>query len=72
MECKFPLLWNEVIKLAWRVCNKGNEEKAAVVLRKFVHSHLLPSAESKGSGGGWGRGLLGAIGLAKQGSVTPP
>lgn len=72
MEPKLPLLWREAIKLSLKLCHLGGEDKVANTLRKLVHSHLLPVSESKSgaTGGGWGRGLLGAIGLMKQGNVS--
>lgn len=75
IEDKLPLFWVQVIRLCLKLCHSGSEEKCAIILRRFVHQHLLLIAENKGAPSesnavSWGRGLLGAIGLIKQNAVS--
>lgn len=67
LEAKLPLLWRQVLYLAQRqVCESGDRAAASSSLHQLVQ-HANTVAEHKA--GGWG--LLSAIGIGKQLSVSP-
>lgn len=66
LEAKLPLLWCQVLRLAQRqVCQSGDRSAAASSLHQLIQ-HAGIVAEHKA--GGWG--LLSAIGIGKQLSVS--
>ncbi|KAJ8949813.1 hypothetical protein NQ318_000511, partial [Aromia moschata] len=67
VEPKLPLIWSSFILLVLQHCNK-DEPFCGASLHKFAQI-LLQISEDKG-GSRWGRGLLTAIGLTKQGSLS--
>lgn len=67
VEAKIPLLWFDILTAAGKSC-EIDEAAAAANLYKFSFV-LLQHAGEKG-GNGWGRGLLGAIGIVKQQQIT--
>lgn len=61
------LLWFDVITAAQKSC-EIDEAAAATNLHKFAQILLQHAGEK--SGNGWGRGLLGAIGIVKQQQIS--
>lgn len=62
-----PLLWFDILTAAQKSC-EIDEAVAATNLHKFSQI-LLQNAGAAGSNG-WGRGLLGAIGIVKQQQIS--
>lgn len=62
-----PLIWSDVINLSLKLC-ESDEPFTGAVLYKFAQI-LLQVAEDK-EGSKWGRGLLGAIGIVKQTTIS--
>ncbi|XP_060530773.1 ectopic P granules protein 5 homolog [Cylas formicarius] len=66
-EPKIPLVWFTILRLALDHCDK-DETGSAILLYKFAQI-LLHMSEDK-SGSRWGRGILSAIGMARQECVS--
>lgn len=67
MDDKIPLVWSQVLKLTLPHC-EVNEPEAAAILHSFAHI-LLQNCSEKGISG-WGKGLLGAIGIVKHDAAS--
>ncbi|KAF5275551.1 hypothetical protein FQR65_LT04154 [Abscondita terminalis] len=67
IEDKIPLLWSQFLSIALLHCDI-DMQSAYILLYKFSQL-LLQIATEKGISG-WGKGLLGAIGIVKQESVS--
>lgn len=61
------LLWFDVLTAAQKSC-EIDETAAATNLHKFAQILLQHAGEK--SSNGWGRGLLGAIGIVKQQQIS--
>ncbi|KAJ8984462.1 hypothetical protein NQ317_012528 [Molorchus minor] len=66
-ESKMPLLWCSFLTLTLQYSDK-DEPFCGSILHRFAQI-LLQISEDKGNSG-WGRGLLTAIGLTKQGTLS--
>ncbi|XP_063908736.1 ectopic P granules protein 5 homolog [Zophobas morio] len=66
-ESKVPLLWFGILRLALLHCEK-DEATTGIILHRFAKI-LLQLSEDKGSSR-WGKGLLSAIGISKQDSIS--
>lgn len=67
VEPKVPLIWCGFLTLVYQHAEQ-DEPYCGTILRRFCEI-LLQISDDKGSSG-WGRGLLSAIGLAKQSTMS--
>ncbi|KAF2894637.1 hypothetical protein ILUMI_11535 [Ignelater luminosus] len=67
LEDKLPLFWSQLLYLAL-IHSNIDESTAGLVLYKFSQ-YLLQITADKGISG-WGKGILGAIGIVKQDSLS--
>ncbi|KAK5643248.1 hypothetical protein RI129_007093 [Pyrocoelia pectoralis] len=67
IEDKIPLIWSQFLKLALIHCNI-DMRSGSIILYKFSQLLLQQSAEKRISS--WGKGILGAIGIVKNESLS--
>lgn len=67
VESKIPLIWIGIIRLSIEYC-ETDENTSGLILYNFAKI-LLQISEDKGTSK-WGRGLLSAIGINRQNTIS--